>query len=354
LANPALDIAGEWVQTLPAILQGYRSDINSALRNRLAGYSLPVYQILRYSMGWSDVDGNPRAATEGKALRPSLCLLACEATGGQRRKALPAAVSLELIHNFSLIHDDIQDRDETRHHRPTAWSVWGEPKALVAGNVLRVVADVSLWDLLEEGVTSEEALEATGLLTEAYLEMIEGQYLDLSYEGRPDIGMNEYLNMISKKTGALIRCALNVGAAIGTRDRAIVQAFRECGRSLGFVFQIRDDALGIWGNPDTTGKPVGADIRRKKNTLPVVYAMSRSRGKDKDLLMNIYREPRVSDTQVATVLDILEDVKAKEYAENLASEHCEIALESLSTVEMAAEARDDILEIAHFLLVRQH
>ena len=354
MANPALNIAAKRSATLPAIFHKYKARINAALRESLTGDGLPVYQMLRYFMGWSDMHGNPQRGTEGKALRPTLCLFACDATGGSVTRALPAAISLELIHNFSLIHDDIQDRDKTRHHRPTLWAVWGEAKALVAGNILRVIADRYLWRLQEEGVSYVEALEVSGLLTQAYLEMIEGQYLDLSYEGRPDIGMADYLSMISRKTGALIPCALNIGALIGSRDAATVQAFRECGRSLGLVFQIRDDVLGIWGDEKATGKPVAADIRRKKNTLPVVYAMSQAQGSDKDLLSKIYQGHTVGEEEVAVVLEIMDRVKAKEYAQNLAAEHCQMALEFLSGVELAPEALRDMEEIARFLQARQH
>lgn len=299
------------------------------------------------------MDGNPCAGPEGKALRPSLCLFACNAAGGSTRQATPAAVALEFIHNFSLIHDDIQDGDETRHHRPTLWATWGVPKALVAGNALRVVADTSLGRLAEEGVEPDRALAAIGLLTEAYLEMIEGQYLDLSYEGRPDIGMRDYLTMISLKTGALIRCSLNLGAAIGTRDPVTIKAFRDCGSSLGYVFQIRDDVLGVWGDAEATGKPVG-DIRRKKNSFPVVYAMSQARGEDSQLLSGIYRKEELTDDDVASVLDIMERVNVKEYAHSLAEEHGARALEALSEVELAPSVQRELEELVDFLLVRQH
>ena len=184
MADPALNVPTDRVDALPAIIHRYKSDVSAALRERLDSDLLPVYEMLRYSMGWAEPGRAQGPPTEGKALRPTLCLFACEAAGGVASKALPAAVSLELIHNFSLIHDDIQDRDETRHHRPTLWAVWGEPRALVAGNTLRVIADMSLWGLLEAGASVDESLRATSLLTEGYLEMIEGQYLDLSYEGR--------------------------------------------------------------------------------------------------------------------------------------------------------------------------
>ena len=354
MSNPALNPPAKPVDTLPAVFLRYRSAINAALRETLDIDGLPVYQMLRYSMGWSDIHGNSSAGTEGKALRPTLCLFACEATCGSATRALQASVSLELIHNFSLIHDDIQDRDQTRHHRPTLWTVWGEPKALVAGNILRAIAAMSVSRLVEQGVTFDGVLRVNSLLTEAYLDMIEGQYLDISYEGRSDIGIAHYLDMISKKTGALIRCALTIGALIGTRDESTVRAFNDCGRSLGFVFQIRDDMLGIWGDEEATGKPVGADIRRKKSTLPVVFAMSQAQSRDIETLLSIYHGAAVGDKEVASVLDIMERVGAKEYAQSLAAEHRQQALDSLAGVELAPHVLQDMEDLAQFLMVRQH
>ena len=356
MTNPALHTAIRETAQAPGMFQRYRADINDALRSSLSVDDMGVYDMLRYCMGWVDVKGAPCLATEGKALRPTLCLFACEAAGGTVDEATPAAAALEFIHNFSLIHDDIQDRDEMRHHRPTLWAVWGVPKALVAGNVLRVTADTCLEALVDEtGVDNDRALRVIGLLTEAYLEMIEGQYLDISYEGRPDIGMPDYLSMISRKTGALIRCAMHLGALIGTRDTATVDAFRNCGRSLGYVFQIRDDVLGVWGDEELTGKPVGADIRCKKNSLPVVYAMSQAEGGDKQLLTDIYnKKDQLNDSDVSVVLDLMEGVKTREYAQSLAAEHGSLALETVAGVELAPEAKQGIEDLVEFLLEREH
>ena len=262
--------------SLPAVFQRYQESIDSALRDRLSDSTSFLYSILRYAMGWSDESGAPVSAPQGKALRPTLCLLTCEAVCGEYKRALPPATSLELIHNFSLIHDDIQDRDEYRRHRPTVWKVWGEPIALTAGNVMRIVADTSIEGQRGDSVSAVDIVTVNRVLTEASLEMIEGQYLDVAFEGRSDIGMKSYLDMISRKTGALIRTPMHVGAIMGTDDSEVIESFRECGRSLGYVFQIRDDVLGIWSQEKTTGKPVGADIRRKKNSLPIVHAMSQA------------------------------------------------------------------------------
>ncbi|HIO65027.1 MAG TPA: polyprenyl synthetase family protein [Dehalococcoidia bacterium] len=337
---------------LPQMFQRYRANISRSLRDNLSQQHSDVYDMLRYYMGWVDENGRPHEAMEGKALRPTLCLFACEAVGGALEMAMPSAVALEFIHNFSLIHDDIQDRDEIRHNRKTLWAVWGDPKALVAGNVLRVVADECLHQLLDSGLDYDRALAAGTLLTEAYLEMIEGQYLDLQFEGRHDISMSDYLNMISRKTGALIRCSLNLGAVVGAQEQGVGDAFKESGRAMGYVFQIIDDVLGVWGDEETTGKPVGADIRRKKNSYPVVYTMGRANDKDQKMLNEIYEKDELDDSDVDSVLAVMDRLDVKNQAQQEAEKYANVALESLAPVELSREARQEVEDLAHFLLVR--
>ncbi|MCH8061960.1 MAG: polyprenyl synthetase family protein [Chloroflexi bacterium] len=354
MTNSSVPAVESEANQLPEMFRKYRSSINEAMRNALTQDSSQVYDMLRYYLGWVDEEGNPTVATEGKFLRPTLCLFACEASGGSIRQAMSAAVALELIHNFSLIHDDIQDHDETRHHRKTLWAVWGMPKALVAGNVLRVIADASLEGLLREGVEATRALAVVRQLTHAYLAMIEGQYLDLSYEGRSEVGMPQYLDMIARKTGALIRCAFTMGALIGSNSDEYIEAFRESGSSLGFLFQIRDDILGVWGEEENTGKPVGADIIRKKNSFPVVYAMSASEGDDLRQLRDIYSKEKVSESDASTVLTKMDSLQTRGHARALAVEHCDRARDALAGIEMSADARTQIDELLRFLLDREH
>lgn len=340
---------------LPSIFDKHRSLLSKALKESLDNHSIDVYHMLRYYMGWDGIDGTAISATEGKSLRPALCLLGCQASGGYVTNAIPAAVSLELIHNFSLIHDDIQDGDRTRRNRPTLWVEWGIPKALVAGNVLRIIADIYVQKLRShQGIDTERCLKTIGLLTEAYLEMIEGQFLDISYEGRSDVTVEQYMTMISKKTGALIRCALHIGSLIGTQNNDTALAFRECGRHLGYVFQIRDDFLGIWGDEKTTGKPVGADIRRRKNSFPVVYAMSCSSRKDRNRLTEVYRKTTLTDEDVVLVFDIMESSNVRGKSMSIATEHSEMAMEAITTIEIAPAIRKELYELSRFLLVREH
>ena len=337
---------------LPPMIDRYGESIQNALRSELSQSHSFVYDMLRYYMGWADETGAPISATTGKAVRPTLCLFGCEAVGGTVSQAIPAAVALEFIHNFSLVHDDIQDEDETRHGRKTIWAIWGKPKALVSGNVLRIVADSALHGLPSAGVDSSRAVIAADLLIESHLEMIEGQYLDIYFEGRQDIGMSDYRRMISRKTGALLRCSLNLGAAVGTDNAETVAAFRECGRALGYVFQIRDDVLGVWGEEDITGKPVGADIRRKKNSYPVVYAMENADESDSKQLSGIYEKKDLDETDVSSVLEIMERVGVQEQASTEVSGWADMAMEAIAPIELSPSARQEIEDFTHFLMVR--
>lgn len=338
---------------LPAAFERYRGEIDFALRSALAGHSLPFYDLLRYHLGWIDAQGNPLAAPAGKALRPTLCLLACEATGGTCARALPAAAALELVHNFSLIHDDIQDGDRERRHRPTVWSIWGQPQAINAGTAMRVLASLAALELAAQGVPAAEQLQALRLLDESCLRLIEGQYLDISFERRLDVGIADYMGMIDLKTASLIACSLELGALLGCGDPPTVRAFGACGRHLGLAFQIRDDILGIWGNQATTGKPVGADIRRRKKTLPIVHALERAQGAARDRLARIYGQAVVADGDLAAVLDILASLHAQSWAQGLAEEHGARALAELDATPLSGAARQSLAEVATFLVHRQ-
>jgi len=336
---------------VPRILEKYRDEISEALKISISDQSIFVYEMLRYCLGWVDKTGEPVKGVPGKALRPSLCLFACESVGGRVTNAMPTAVSLELIHNFSLIHDEIQDFDEVRHHRPTLWSIWGAPKALVAGDVLRMIADRSLeaYGDIDVGTT----LRQVALLTEACLDMIEGQYMDISFEGKSSVTLYQYMNMIARKTGALIRSSIHLGSIIGSSDDEVARMFRRSGQSLGYVFQIRDDILGTWGKEYLTGKPVGSDIRRKKNSLPIVYAMSESQGVAKKALKEVFSKNELEDRDVELVLEIMEDVRSMEYSQGLAEEFCDKALDTLREARLSRDAMDDFGELVHFLANRE-
>ena len=233
--------------------------------------------------------------------------------------------------------------------------MWGINKALVAGNVLRIVADRSMEMMkIDEGKDAERVVKGVELLTEACLEMIEGQYMDISFEGRIDITLDQYMAMISRKTGALIRCSLQLGAAMGTENSATLETFRKTGTSLGFVFQIRDDILGIWGEEKSTGKPVGIDILRKKNSLPIVHAMDKADKKGRELLREIYSLEHPGEQEVAAVLEIMEQAGTRDYAQKLAYEYEGKALKLFSQTRLSDSHQLDFGVLARFLAVRQY
>ncbi len=342
---------------LPAMFARYMAWIEQELsRSLLDSDTVGLYVLLWYHMGWVDRWGNraqsPRS--QGKALRPTLCLFACEALSQDIARALPAAAALELIHNFSLIHDDIQDQDRERRHQPTVWHLWGVPKALVSGNAMQSAGDLALLNTVPEHVTPEAMIRVSQLLTNSYLEMIEGQCLDLAFEAKTDIDTEEYLEMIACKTGSLIRSGLEIGTLVATDDKATFQAFSRFGSCLGRAFQIRDDFLGIWGDVSTTGKAAGNDIVRRKKSFPVVYALSHARGQSRRDLLEIYGRQELDEDDVARVLVVLDEVGAQEESQKLIDASADEALHTLEEISLPSWAREEAEGLVDFLARREY
>ena len=328
---------------LPAMFSRYKTWVEQELNRAVPGQdTTELYVLLQYHLGWVNCDGTPvdSPISQGKALRPTLCLFAYEALSQGIGTASPAAAALELIHNFSLIHDDIQDQDEERRHQPTVWRQWGIPKAIVAGNALQSVGDLALLNAAQSDAAPEVVLEVSRLLTESYLEMIQGQCMDLDFESRTDITTEEYLSMIAWKTGSLICSGLVIGALLAGGDLTTVQAFTKLGNCLGRAFQIRDDYLGIWGDEAKTGKPAGNDILRRKKSFPVVYAFGQATGQAREDLLAIYSKDSLTDGDVGRVLEVLDEVGSREYCQKLTEAAAEQAIESLPPETLPSWARD--------------
>lgn len=341
-------------QQVTALRKRFREDIQSTLHEALVGSPSGLFSLLRYHLGWEEADGTPANVVTGKGLRPILCLTACELAGGDWHRALPAAAALELVHNFSLIHDDIQDRDERRWGRPTLWTVHGESKAIAAGNALRVLADRTLMRLaaagLDRGLMSDITLELTG----RYLEMIEGQYMDVTFEDSGDVTVAQYLDMIGRKTGALIESAMFMGALVATSDRAQAEAFGACGRRLGLAFQIRDDYLGVWGDPAFTGKAVGADIRRKKKSMPVVHLFEHVGDEERGWLQKAYAAGgEVAGRDVEHILHMLADLGTPAYVQDAADQQAEAAVVAVGGLGLADASSETLVAMAEFFVTRE-
>jgi geranylgeranyl diphosphate synthase type I len=282
-------------------------------------------------------------------LRPSLCLLACEAVGGEWRRALPAAAALELVHNFSLAHDDIEDSSLERRGRSTIWCLWGQPQAINAGDAMFVLSHLALLRLIDRGIEPAKVVRAAYLLDEACLKLCEGQYLDLCYEARLDIDVDDYLKMIEGKTAALFECSLKLGALLGTEEQAAIEHLGNFGHNLGLSFQIQDDILGIWGEEKITGKSSTSDIQQGKKTLPIIYGLNQG-----EELSLIYEKGINSQSEAFKVMAILDNIGARGYAQDMSHRFYRQAVYQLDSAPISQEAKEELRTIADFILQREY
>ena len=278
----------------------------------------------------------------GKGVRAGLAVIGAEAAGGTEAQGVPGAVAVELVHNYSLIHDDIIDNDEERRHRPTVWAAFGVGRAIVVGDAL---ATLAIQVLLEHAAPTR--LRAAQLLTEATAQMIAGQADDMAFERRDEVSAEETLAMEEGKTGALLGCASAIGAVLAGADDATVKALTLFGQRLGLAFQAVDDVLGIWGDPATTGKPVGSDLLAHKKSLPVVVARSRGGPELAALLAGPIGEP-----EVARAVQLIEATGARDEVMAIAARALGESMDALESVPLVASAREELVAIARFVTER--
>jgi len=338
--------------------------IETALRAALESphHSLQqFYGMMQYHLGWLDRDFTEcKVARRGKRIRSLLTLLACQGAGGKASQALPAAVAVELIHNFSLVHDDIEDRSSFRRHRETVWRIWGDAHSINVGDGLFAMARLHVGTLLDRGVAPVRVLGAIRALDEACLALTEGQFLDLQFERTERISLDDYLWMIRGKTAALLAAACQIGACVATDDPAMIKAMREFGFNVGMAFQIEDDIMGIWGDSATTGKDTGDDIIQKKKTLPIVFALDPvlvvGAGEPPQnafaLIDEVYGLEVVSLEDAKRVADALKATGAREYCEDLSRQYTLEALKALSHPNLSSGPAEDMRLVAQALLGR--
>jgi geranylgeranyl diphosphate synthase type I len=299
----------------------YLSELETELRAAVPadGPVSLLYRMMRYHLGWEDRDGNPTEAPAGKRLRPLLCLLVCEGYGSDFRRALPAAAAVELLHNFTLIHDDVQDRSQERRHRPTVWRLWGDAQAINAGDAMHAITRGTILNLAERGVPLPSVLAAAAILDRTCLRICEGQTLDVDFERQAKVERATYMAMIERKTAALIGCCMELGALVAGASAEQQACMRELGVTIGLAYQVQDDVLGIWGDPAVTGKPAADDIRDRKKTLPIIHALETASPADRERLTVILAGESVDEDAVAEVLRILAAAGARRAAEEEAA-----------------------------------
>jgi len=340
---------------LSAVYSRYRAELESTFRDSIpAGTIVPeLYDFLRYHLGWLDADLRPTNARAGKLIRPTLCLLSCEAVGGDYHRALPAAAALELLHNFSLIHDDIEDRGRERHGRATVFALWGEPLAVNAGDAMLILSEQALLRAAKVGLTGDETLAMLEFLNASCLRLTEGQHLDLRLEGNPALTREQYLQVVSGKTAALLGCSTQLGAMSGSAGPARADAFGQFGFNLGIGFQIQDDILGIWGDPDETGKARAADVYGHKVTLPIIDALSTANASRAARIAEVYQSTSPTESDVVEVVQLLDETGARGRAEAEAEAYVQVALNCLASADPLPSPAADIVSIARALLGRR-
>ncbi|MFN3742056.1 MAG: polyprenyl synthetase family protein [Anaerolineales bacterium] len=303
----------------------------------------PFHEMLTYHMGWSGEGAGPQA--QGKRIRPLLLLLTVSACGGDWQAALPLAAAVELVHNFSLIHDDIQDRSPLRRGRPTIWSKWGIAQAINAGDAMFILAQRSLLSLNGE---SEQIVRLARIFQDACLDLTRGQFLDLSYESHGEITLEEYWRMIAGKTAALLSAATWMGAIFAGAEAEIAEAYREFGHYLGLAFQVQDDYLGIWGDEALTGKSAASDLLSGKKTLPVVFGLAQD-----GVFAARWRKGNITPEEVPFLAAQLVREGAQAYTLTAADQMTDLAIQAMRRIDPPGEAGEEIYRISRALLLRQ-
>jgi len=342
---------------VPDLLARSRRAIGPAMTAAVERLAPEIRRLATYHLGWTDADGRPVESPGGKGIRPTLAILAAEAAWADGAVGVPGGVAVELVHNFSLIHDDIIDSDVERHHRPTVWSVYGIGPAIVAGDALQVLAHQVL---LES--PSGRGPEASSALAEATAAMIAGQADDIAFETRHDVTVEQCMAMSAAKTGALLGCASSIGAILAGAPDATVGALRDYGRHLGLAFQAVDDLLGIWGNTEVTGKPAGSDLRQRKKSMPVVSALAAG-GEESDELRALIVGPPDSDSrldrepldadQISRATYLVEACGGRDWTAVRAKANLDAALGALERVRLSAIPHRDLADIAAYVVERE-
>ncbi|MEV4946479.1 polyprenyl synthetase family protein [Streptomyces sp. NPDC053755] len=334
------------------LMRWARELVSPALRAAIAGLPAPERRVAGYHRGWHEADGSrptDGADEGGKAVRPALTLLAAQAVGGPAECAVPGAVAVELVHDFSLLHDDVIDGDALRRHRPAAWAVYGTPAAVLTGDALLVCALRVL-----SGVPEPRGEAASKEMVEALADLMRGQSEDIAFEKAATVEAADYLAMAEGKTGALMGASCALGGVLAGASEQRVSDLRDFGRRLGVAYQCVDDLLGIWGESERSGKPVGADLAARKKSLPVVAALSAG-GPAAERLASLYlgSEP-LSESDIALAVTLIEESGGRERTELEAERQLAAAFRALSRARPVPEVYHRLHQVAWTLTHRDH
>lgn len=318
--------------------------VSPVLREVVERLPEPMRLPVQYHFGWRDEHGLSVNSTGGKLLRPALTLLAAQAVGGQASAAVAAAAVVELVHNFSLLHDDVMDRDATRRHRPTAWAVFGVPAAILAGDLL---VSLAFEMLVDDG-------PAATVLSSTVRAVLDGQSADLAFESRRNVTRQECEQMARDKTGALLGGAAALGALAGGAADSQVERLQTFAGEVGLAFQHTDDLLGIWGDPAVTGKPVYSDLNNRKKSLPVVAALTSGTSAGEELARLYHRPEALAGADAERAAELVAEAGGREWSRREAERLVAKALDHLRAVNAVPEAAAELTSLAELAVRRNH
>ena len=360
--------------SLPKIFDQYQNEIFTYTKSFYKDLQDDLYFSHKYFLGWIDENGK-KSQSFGKAFRPSLMMLVNESLGGEKNNVLPLAMSIELFHNFSLIHDDIEDRDEIRRNRKTVWKIWGESKGIISGNSMHALASKSI-NLLPNKLDHKKIF-LRKLISRTCLSVIEGQFLDISYEnefeiiiapGNHDIGYfsndprrKNFSKEITKldsyplefsKSGALIETSAILGSSLEKTSKKNISNFSLLGKLFGQIFQIKDDYLGIWGDKEL-GKPVGSDILKKKKSLPILHLIQSAEKDDKRIIENIFLSENINEHSKDLILKLMEKYKVEFYCKDILKSKFNECNRTIRNLEIDQNYKNILDQINTFLMYRK-
>jgi geranylgeranyl diphosphate synthase, type I len=334
--------------TMPAGVQTARDLTGPEIAGAVGRLSPAVRAVAAYHLGLADASGAPvTGGSAGKALRPALALLSARAAGAAPERGVVPAAAVELVHNFSLLHDDIMDGDTERRHQPTAWTVYGVGAAILAGDALLALAQDVLLENPPYGVWAARCLSA------AVQRLIAGQGADLAFERRDDVTVEECLEMAGDKTAALMACACSIGVVYVGGSANLAMSLSGFGAHAGLSFQLVDDLLGIWGAPQITGKPVGSDLRARKKSVPVVAALTGGTSAGRELSELLAKAEPLTEDEVSRATALVDEAGGREQIEKMADAELASALSCLAEADMPEDVRAEFAAIAEFITARQ-
>ena len=331
------------------LLSTIEDELKRQVRRLDEPHTRSFHEMMTYHMGWAGEGAGPDAT--GKRIRPLMVLLtvaACKDIDNEKwLRAAPAAAAVELVHNFSLVHDDIQDNSEKRRGRTTAWKIWGAPMAINIGDALFVMSNQAIMDLSEH-YPAETVVKAATVLHNTCLDLTRGQFLDMSYERRNNLGVEDYWPMVAGKTAALLSACCHIGSILGGADESRQDAYRSFGHAVGIAFQVQDDILGIWGDEAITGKSAASDLLEGKKSLPVLHGLSKG-GK----FAERWAKGPIQPEEVEELAQLLANEGSYEYTHGMSRQMTTLALDSLREADPQGEAGEALMGLANKLINRE-